>query len=670
MRYLGCLLVLLFLTSAADTIHAAPIADDGVMNLRLTPLEQAGPVQLKGHWHFYWGKFYEPGAFPAGEPMSLPTPKAWGSAHPGIDDRGYGTYRLRIQLSERDVGRTLGIYIPSIASAYRLYVNGEMRASVGQTGTSPEQMKPGALPRSLYLTSDRQELELVVQVSNYSQRKGGIWDGFKLGTAAQIAAEREQRVLFQSFIGTGLLLMGIYHIGLYFVRADRSTLYFGLASLGLSLRTAFTGDMLAYRLFPAIPWEIGVKVEYLSVYCGISFLLLYFYHLYEKNLHRAISYGLALTLIGISMPILVLPAVIYTEWLVAYQLVVLAVVLYIVYGLVRAAIYRYTGARLNLTAGILFLATVINDILYYNYVLDTVDLVAFGLFLFVFTQMFMLAKKFASSYREVERLTGELKAINENLEAIVEKRTSALRKLNEQLSQVERARKDFLSNITHELGNPLTSILGYLRRLKDGASKDLSDRHIEIAYQKALKLERLTGDLRQLVKLEHNQLTYQMRTLPLQELFGELDRSFDWDALPRKVEIVWKAPVKGQYAATADVHRIEQVFVNLVGNALAYTEAGDRITIVGRVYACASACAVTVQDTGIGIRKEDQTRIFDRFYRIPRPGSDSLRDGTGLGLPIAKAIIEAHRGRIGVRSKLGSGSTFHFIIPLTKVDCT
>ncbi len=672
MRLLGCFLMLLFLTSATTTIYAAPMAEGGLLDLRSTPLEQSGPVQLEGRWHFYWGEFYEPGAFPAAEPMSLRTPAAWGQASPGIGDRGYGTYRLRIQLSDRDVGRTLGLHIPSIASAYRLYVSGELRASLGRTGTSPGEMKPGALPRSLYLTADRQELELVVQVSNYSQRKGGIWDGFRLGTSEQIAAEHDQRTLFQAFIGTGLLVIAIYHIGFYFVRPERSTLMFGLASLALSLRTAFTGDMLAYRLFPAFPWELGVKIEYISVFFGISFLVLYFYYLYEGNLRRKVSYGLSWAMIGISLPILVLPARIYTEWMVVYQSVLLLLVLYIVYGLVRAVMRRYIGARMNLLAGFVFLAVVLNDILYYNFLLETIDLVSFGLFLFLFTQMFMLANKFASSYREVERLSGELAAVNSNLETLVEERTAALRKSHDKLSRAAKARKDLFSNIMHELGNPLTSILGYLRRLKDGASKEQAARHIEIAYQKALKLERLTGDLRQLVKLEHNQLTYRMRPWTVRELFRELDRAYDWDMQHRRVTLQWKTTDTATYSVLVDIHRIEQVFANLVSNALAHTKAGDRIDIVGRLLSCVHVCVISVKDTGCGIRQEHQAHLFERFYRIQDatdPGGEQP-EGTGLGLSIAKAIVEAHQGRIGVRSVYGSGSTFYFIIPFDKAGQT
>ena len=669
MRFLCFLLMVLYMANAADKVYAAPVAEDGLLDLRSVSLESSGPVRLEGRWHFYPGAFHEPGAFPAEEvPFSLPTPSAWGKTPYGIGDHGHGTYRLRVMLGESDANRTLGLYITGIASAYRLYVNGELMAAVGKPGAGPAEMKPGILPRTLYFTPGSGELELVVHVSNYSQRKGGIWDVIRLGAAEEIASLRERRALFQAFIGTGLLVIGIYHLGFYFVRREQSTLFFGLASLALSLRTAFTGDMLAYRLFPAFPWEIGVKIEYLSVFWGISFLLLYFHYLYEGNLNRPLSFGLFWTMIAATSPVLLLPARMYTEWLNIFIAVLLVLVLYMVYGLARAALKRYAGARMNLMAGLLFLATVLNDILYYNFALETIDLVALGLFLFLFTQMLMLAGKFAASYREARRLSAELAKVNSNLEAIVERRTAALRKSHDRLARAEKARKELYSNIMHEIGAPLTSILGYLQRVKDGASQEQAARHIEIAYDKARKLERLTIDLRQLVKLENAQLTYQMRPWTVKRLFQELDRAFDWEVLERRITLIWADADASGRTVCVDIGRIEQVFVNLVTNALVHTKAGDRIEITGRLFPYAQACAVSVRDTGSGIRREHLPHLFERFYRVRDDSGTGggHAGGTGLGLSIAKAIIDAHRGRIGVSSEYGSGSTFYFIIPFDK----
>lgn len=665
MRLLRLLLLLLLLLLAATPALAAPVAEQGTIDLRHAELEAAGPVALRGHWLFYRDAFVAPTADSpsAAEPTLIRTPATWGSAAPDYRDQGYGTYRLRILLSDNDVGRTLGLYLPSIASAYDLYINGAKLASAGAIGTSRADMKPSAMPQTLYFVADSHALDVVVHVSNFNQRKGGMWSEMKLGTAAQIAKEREHRTLFQTFIASGLLLIGIYHIGYYFYRREKSTLYFGLASLCLFLRNILVGEMLAVQMFPALPWELLVKLEYTSVFVGISFLLLYFYHLYNSHLHRTVSYGLALLMIGISLPIAWLPARIYTQWLNGYLLILLLLVLYITFGLVRAAYRRYPGARMNLLVGLIFLSTVLNDIFYYTFWIDTIDLVTLGLFLFIFTQMFMLARKFASAFTEAEKLKIELETYNAQLETIVESRTKALHRSNLKLKEAEQTRTNLLSSIAHELGNPLTSIIGYLRRLKDGESRDDAQRHIDIAYRKALKLERLTDDLRQLVKLETDRFTYELREFAVAELYRELRQCFDWTALERKIELKFDDDKAADFAIMADVSRMEQVLANLIDNALAYTNPEDRITITGRVFRFANVCAITVQDTGTGIRKEDQSRLFERFYRVRHPDGDT-REGSGLGLSIASVIVEAHRGKIGVRAEYGVGSTFYVLLPV------
>ena len=655
-------LIVLILFPSTSAL-SAPAAVDGVFDLRSTSLETDGPVRLRGQWHFYWQAFHDPELLPLSNPKRIQTPGTWGSQPLEIDDHGYGTYHLKILLSDEDVGRALGLGLPSIASAYELYIEGERITSTGRIGTSQVGMAPAAMPKSIYYTARDPEIDLVLHISNFNQRKGGIWSDIRLGTAEQITSERERRFLFQAMIATGLLLIGFYHLVLYLLRRERSTLDLGLASLLLFLRNLYVGELLGVWLFPAVPWEIWVKIEYLSVFWGIGFLVLFVAHLYENSLPSWITQGLMILLFTSTLPILFLPASIYTEWFLPYSLQALCHVVYMVLYLFRASLQRRKGAAFNLAAALIFLAAVLNDILYYNFILNTIDLVALGLFLLILTQMFILASKFASAFHEAESMKDRLESINEQLEVMVEQRTEALRQSHKELLKAEKARRDLLSNITHEIGNPLASIIGYLRRLKEGASGDSFERHIEIAYQKALSLERLTDDLRQLAILESNQLTYQLRSVTVEELYRELESIYDWSLVGRRVDLNFDLLEKGSYEVLVDLSRIAQVFTNIVNNAFAHTKESDRIAIHGRVLVPFGACAIIIRDGGTGIRPADQKLIFERFYRV-RGNSEEHHAGSGLGLSISKAIIEAHQGRIGVRSKYGRGSTFYFILPL------
>jgi len=660
--------------SAAQAAGSA--AENGVLDLRTAPLAESGPVRLDGGWLFHDGVFLDP-AEPdgpgAGEPpLVLQVPASWNGQRPDKEGGdGYGTYRLTILLSGRDAGATLGLDLPPIASAYTLYINGAEAASAGRIGVSAGAMVPAARPQAIYFTPDGARVDLLLHVSNFAQRKGGIWKELKLGTAEDIGRESRNRILFQTFIAAGLLLMGVFHLGFHVIQAirhDRSALWFGLACLCLFLRTVFTGDFLANQLVPSLSWEASVKAEYLSVFWGISFLVLYFHHLYRDNLNHRVSVAIAGAMIAATSPVLVLPARVYTEWLLVYSLAVIVQILYILYGLARAAWNRRTGAFVNLAVGLVFLAAAVNDAFYYNAnaKLRSSDLVTLGLFLFIFTQMFMLARKSAVTHRETRRLKNELEASNANLERLVAQRTEALSRSNAALMRSEQARSELLNDITHELRNPLTSIIGYLRRGIDGAAGHLQTRHIEIAYQKALLLDHIVDDLRKLALLKRDDMAYAFRPVKLREFCEALHHSYDWELLDRKIELRWDIPDGEPAFVNVDLPRMEQVFANLVGNALTHTGPQDSITIAGRYFRDLGVCAIRVRDTGTGIERSERHRIFERFYRGGGQSAAGGSGGTGLGLAIAKSITEAHRGRIGMFSEPGLGSTFYFILPVEK----
>lgn len=303
----------------------------------------------------------------------------------------------------------------------------------------------------------------------------------------------------------------------------------------------------------------------------------------------------------------------------------------------------------------------------YNYFLETIDHVTIGLFLFIFVQMFLLSKGFSSAYQEITILKNKLTEHNENLEKEVDSRTEALRTSNEQLVKAEKSRKDLLSNISHEISNPLTSIIGYLTVLKEGVSKDAQDKHIQIAYDKAMRLNRLTDDLRQIVKLENDQLTFDIRTIELSELYQALQNVYDWEMIDRKVHVQLSLPADSPYRVKVDIERMEQVFTNIINNAINHTHASDEILIRERRFHQAGYVVIEVRDSGIGIKKKDQVQLFDRFYRVKNIQSEQV-DGTGLGLSICKTIMEKHHGKIGVRSVFGQGSVFYFILPLYKEE--
>ena len=231
-----------------------------------------------------------------------------------------------------------------------------------------------------------------------------------------------------------------------------------------------------------------------------------------------------------------------------------------------------------------------------------------------------------------------------------------------QLRKLERIRADFVANVSHELRTPLTSIQGYAETLLNGALADTaaSQRFVGKILQQASQLSQLVSDLLDLSRLESGAVQLQLEPCEIKDfretILGLFEPAFDESHLTFE----WEAP-EDLPAVIVDKRLLEQVFVNLIDNAIKYTPTGGRITVSAE--ASGSEVIVHVSDTGIGIPSDALPRIFERFYRVDKARSREM-GGTGLGLSIVKHILLQHGGRIWAESILGRGSVFHFALPL------
>jgi len=237
-----------------------------------------------------------------------------------------------------------------------------------------------------------------------------------------------------------------------------------------------------------------------------------------------------------------------------------------------------------------------------------------------------------------------------------------------QLRSAKQSRDLLLSYISHELKTPITSILGYVNALNDGTISDPKEKidAMEIISSKALLLEHLINDLFQLSKLESNQFSFDFMHLSALDLSRQLmdKHLLDIKSANIKPAVEMDTQALQTRYIIADPKRIDQVFSNIVFNAIKYTEINDKIKIKFGIDQEKKNYMVTVSDSGIGIPQEDLPHIFDRFFKAHTPVRPGKEAGSGLGLTISKEIITAHRGCISAKSNLGKGSTFTFTIPL------
>ncbi|MHB8481530.1 MAG: two-component system histidine kinase PnpS [Nitrospiria bacterium] len=230
------------------------------------------------------------------------------------------------------------------------------------------------------------------------------------------------------------------------------------------------------------------------------------------------------------------------------------------------------------------------------------------------------------------------------------------------LRRLERIRKDFVGNVSHELRTPLTSIKGFCEALREGAVTDpvKSIRFLEIIETNAIRLENILTDLLQISQLESGNLKLRYEKIEVKSLLDAILILLKPAADYKRQSLIVDRDEKGK-VLYADSHRIEQVFINLIDNAIKYTPEGGQITIKTSMNP-GEDFEIIVSDTGIGIPQKDQTRIFERFYRVDK-GRSREQGGTGLGLSIVKHIVELHGGNIQIESTPNQGSRFMIKIP-------
>jgi two-component system phosphate regulon sensor histidine kinase PhoR len=230
------------------------------------------------------------------------------------------------------------------------------------------------------------------------------------------------------------------------------------------------------------------------------------------------------------------------------------------------------------------------------------------------------------------------------------------------LRQLERVRRDFVANVSHELKTPITSIKGFVETLLDGALADppAAQRFLEIIRRQAERLGAIIEDLLALSRIEQEAERNEIALQPsaIRPVLESAIRLCEAKAAAKGIRV--QLDCDGETAAPINAPLLEQAIVNLLDNAIKYSEAGREVRLEAR--RAAGELGIRVSDQGCGIPAEHLGRIFERFYRVDKARSRQM-GGTGLGLSIVKHIVQAHRGRVTVESEPGRGSTFTVLLP-------
>ena len=420
--------------------RTAPEIVNGVLDLSAWDFDKDGPVELSGKWEFYWNAHLMPGDFTDEKPLAMSgvikVPGTWNGFEVNgekISAEGYATYRLRILLG--DARPRLAFKFLDMAVAYSVYVNGEKLMSAGRPGKTFESTNPQFDPQVVNFQPASKRLELIIQVSNFHHRKGGAWEPILLGLAEDMRQIRQSALNVNFFLFGGILIMGIYHIGLFILRKEeKSTLFFGIFCFLIAARSLVTGERYLIHIFPDFNWEVHTKIAYLTFYAGVPVFAVYAKNIFPKEISRYAVYAISIAGAIFSAIVLFTPARIYTYTAPLFQIFTIAVAGYGLFCLIPAIRHKRQGSLIYLSGFVILFLTLVNDILYANLLVTTGYLLPFGLFGFILCQACLLSLLFSKAFITIESQHQSLQEINSAYEKeILERKRSeeALRESEE-----------------------------------------------------------------------------------------------------------------------------------------------------------------------------------------------------------------------------------------------
>ncbi len=259
---------------------------------------------------------------------------------------------------------------------------------------------------------------------------------------------------------------------------------------------------------------------------------------------------------------------------------------------------------------------------------------------------------------EVKKTLNPLKKINQEIFSYAAVKQQEI----EELKRMAAYRREFLADVSHELKTPIFAAQGFVYTLLDGAVKDKAVRgkFLKKAAKSLDGLEMLVNDLLTLSHIEAGEIKMHFEWFSLRDLMQDVFDQFEGKADKKSIDLQFDQTYTNEIKVYADYQRIFQVMLNLISNAIKYSEDNTKVIVGFDVKE--KEVAVSIRDHGTGISPDHIKRIFERFYRIDKSRSKD-RGGTGLGLAIVKHIIEAHGSSVSVTSAVGKGSTFSFNLP-------
>ncbi|MFW6016762.1 MAG: diguanylate cyclase [bacterium] len=397
------------------------LQSDAILNLQNINFSKE-VISLDGEWEFYWQELLEPDDFHNSQKISsiVEVPAAWNAYHidgETINSMGYATYRIIIEFDKNP--KIKGLKIPRVFTSYKMWVNGELIASAGNIANSHENASPRYQPQLAFFQPE-EYTEIIVQVSNFSHRSGGILESIILGSEENILNLRTKALAYDLFLFGALLIMGIYHLIIYIYRKkEHSILYFAIFCLLVSIRTIIVGEIFFIHLFPEFNWELAHNIQTLSYYLGVLFLFMFFKSLYP-NAISDISVKLITIIVSLfTLLVLLTPARIFTYFNPLFQIFNIITIIYLFFSLFNVLKFKVikekdTSSLFIIIGVIILIISIVHDMFFLSILMSdygflrsfikTGNLSSIGLLVFILANSLALSINYSRAFQRNEEL--------------------------------------------------------------------------------------------------------------------------------------------------------------------------------------------------------------------------------------------------------------------------
>lgn len=379
------------------------MAMHGVLDLRSVDLYTSNPLPLDGEWQFYWQELLEPDEGTEQPPALVNIPHLW-NEDPNYQAKGFGTYKLTILLPEQYP--ELSLSIPDMYTAYAMYINGKLMAQNGVVGTTENTTVARWYPQTISLKELGQPpvLDILIQVSNFKHYKGGIRIPITLGTTKELTTHREQELGYNFILSGALIMGGLFFLGLFFFsQIEKSILYFALFCLVYSYRIIGTELYAINLIFPELPWEIAVRLEYLTLYLSAALFGQFLKNLYTHEVNNYIMNGIGIIFLMFSVSAIIMPIYYFTSLINLFFGLVGFYIIYAILIIIRAKLNKRVGSLYTLISLVVLFVIFGWDLLEYFVMVEENLAISFiGYTLFFFLQSITLSNRFAYRLNEAK----------------------------------------------------------------------------------------------------------------------------------------------------------------------------------------------------------------------------------------------------------------------------